>query len=78
MTLAEAKTECERWFVYLDRQRQKSLDMQKIASDVRNKVITTEEAQRKVRRLDSAGITVYDGARLEEAVKKLLKVIESK
>lgn len=76
MKLSEAKAECERWFKYLDKQRQKSIDMQKIASDVRNNIITSDEARRKVKILDSGGITVYDGANLEQAVKTLLKHLD--
>ncbi|TXH57562.1 MAG: hypothetical protein E6Q97_04290 [Desulfurellales bacterium] len=73
MKLAEAKEECARWFAYLDRQREKSLAVQKIASAVRSGEITSDEGRRKLRALDNASVTVYDGARLEQAVKLLLK-----
>lgn len=77
MKLAEAKEECERWFAYLDRQRDKALAMQKIASRVRSGEITSDEGQREVRKLDSRAPVVFDGARLEQAVKLLLKNVKS-
>lgn len=77
MKLTEAKAECERWFAHLDRQREKSIAMQRIASQVRSGEITSEEGQRKVRTLDGAGVTVYDGARLEQAVKLLLRNVKT-
>lgn len=73
MKLTEAKEECARWFAYLDRQREKSLAVQKLATQVRNGEITSEDAKRKLRTLDGCGLVVYDGARLEQAVKLLLK-----
>lgn len=73
MKLDAAKAECERWFGYLDRQREKSLAMQKIATAVRTGEITSEEGQRRVRTLDGRGLTVYDGANLEKAVRVLLR-----
>lgn len=73
MKLAEAKEECARWFAYLDRQREKSLAVQRIATEVRTGEITSDEGKRKLRALDGASVTVYDGARLEQAVKLLLK-----
>lgn len=76
MKLDDAIKECERWFAYNERVKQKSIDVQKIASDVRNKVITSDEARRKLRNLDNCSVTVFDGAKLEEAVKLLLKHIK--
>lgn len=73
MKLAEAKVECERWFAYLDKQREKCEAVQKIAARVRSQEITSDEGQRELRKLDSRSVTVYDGARLEQAVKVLLK-----
>lgn len=73
MKLTEAKAECERWFAYLDRQREKSLSLQKLATQVRSGEITSDEAQRKMRTLDGNAPVVFDGARLEQAVKLLLK-----
>jgi hypothetical protein len=72
MTLAQAKAECERWFEYLARQQLKSSRMQNIASLRRLGKIDEDEARRRVRALDQ-GVTVYDGANLEKAVRVLLK-----
>ena len=74
MKLPEAKAECERWFDYLNRQRDKSIAMQRIAAARRSGEINHDEGQRRVRALDS-GVTVYDGANLEKAVRVLLKHI---
>lgn len=72
MTLAEAKTECERWFAYLQRQEDKAAAMQKIASERRAGHIDENEGRRRVRQLDS-GVKVYDGSNLAKAVRVLLK-----
>ncbi len=77
MKMAEAKAECERWFAYLDRQRDKSLALQKIASRVRSGEITSDEGRREIRNIDGRAPVVYDGARLEQAVKLLLKNLKS-
>ena len=74
-SIDDAKTECKRWFAYLDRQKEKSLAMQKIAADRRSGTIDQEEGRRRVRALDSAP-TVYDGANLERAVRLLLKHVK--
>lgn len=73
MTVEEARVECERWFAYLDRQRTKSLEMQKIAALRRSGEIDLEEARRRQRALDNCSVTVFDGANLEKAVRVLLK-----
>jgi hypothetical protein len=73
MKLDEAKTECERWFAYLQRQKDKSVALQKIASARRTGEIDEQEGRRRVRQLDGCGVTVYDGANLEKAVRVLLK-----
>lgn len=72
MKLDEAKAECERWFAYLQRQRDKAIAMQKIAAARRLGEIDEAEGRRRVRALDN-GVTVYDGASLEKAVRVLLK-----
>lgn len=72
MTLTEAKAECERWFAYLKRQADKAVAMQKIANARRSGEIDEEEGRRRVRALDN-GVTVFDGANLEKAVRVLLK-----
>jgi hypothetical protein len=72
MKLDEAKAECERWFAYLQHQKDKAIAMQKIAGTRRRGEIDEDEGRRRVRALDS-GVTVFDGANLEKAVRVLLK-----
>lgn len=72
MKLEEAKAECERWFAYLKRQEEKSLAIQKIAAARRSGEMDEAEGRRRVRMIDS-GVTVYDGANLEKAVRVLIK-----
>ena len=71
MTLDEAKAECKRWLAHLERQKEKSAEMQKIAADRRAGRCDLSEARRRIRRLDN-GVTVYDGARLADAVRVML------
>jgi hypothetical protein len=73
MTLVQAKEECERWFAYIKRQETKSIEMQKIAAARRSGEIDENEGRRRVRALDNCSVTVFDGARLEQAVRVLLK-----
>jgi hypothetical protein len=75
MTLAQAKAECERWFAYLKRQEEKSLRLQEVASEVRRGLLAEADARRRVRQIDGCGVTVYDGANLQKAVRVLLKHI---
>lgn len=75
MNLIEAKEECQRWLAHLDRQKAKAAEMQRIAAGRRDGTVTWQQAQRRLRALDS-GVTVYDGARLAEAVMLLLKRID--
>lgn len=77
MTLDEAKETCHRWFRYLDSQREKSIKIQQLASQVRRGEITREESQRKLRMIDGAP-TVYDGANLEVALKIILQELDKK
>lgn len=73
MKLPEAKAECERWFASLQRQKDKAVAMQQIASARRLGEIDEAEGRRRVRALDGCSVTVYDGANLEKAVRVLLK-----
>ena len=73
MNQNEARTECERWFAYLDGQRHKSIELQKIASLRRSGEIDQAEGLRRARSLDNCSVRVFDGARLETAVRLLLK-----
>lgn len=73
MTLDQAKAECERWFAYIKRQETKAVEMQKLATALRRGEIDEAESRRRVRALDGSGVTVFDGANLEKAVRVLLK-----
>ena len=75
MKIDEAKTEVHRWFDYLERQKEKSLKIQGIASDVRNGTISQEEARKRLRHIDSSPV-VHDGAKLEEALKIIMKELD--
>lgn len=73
MTTEEAINICQGWFDYIERQRQKAVEMQKLAAMARSG--QQEEAQRRMRQLDATtSLTVYDGARLEPAVQYLVKL----
>lgn len=73
MKTAEAIEICEGWFACIERQRQKSIEVQKLAAMARNG--QQAEAQRRLRQIDSSP-TVYDGARLEPAVRHLVKLAQ--
>ena len=77
MTLTEAKAECERWFEYLQGQKDKSVALAKLASERRRGLVGEQEGRRRVNEIQGAGITVYDGGNLQDAVKTLLEHIES-
>lgn len=68
MTTEDAIEICEQWFAYIERQRQHAIEMQKLAALARS---NPQEAQKRLRQLDRA-VTVYDGARLEPAVRHLV------
>lgn len=70
MNTAEAIEICEGWFGYIERQRQKSVELQKLAAMAR--AGQQEEAQRRLRQIDRTP-TVYDGSRLEPAVRFLVE-----
>lgn len=73
MNLDEAKEECQRWFAYLDRQRHKAESLQRLAAERRAGTCDENEARRRLRQINGHGVTVYDGAKLEKAVRVLLK-----
>jgi len=76
VTIDEAKTECERWFAHLKRQEERSVALQRLAADRRAGTCDDAEKRRRLAELDEqAGVTVYDGARLEKAVRTLLRHI---
>jgi hypothetical protein len=73
LKIDEAKAECDRWFASIQRQKEKALALQNLARERREGKWTDEEARHKMRQIDGAGLTVYDGANLERAVRVLLK-----
>lgn len=74
MKTDEAIEICEGWFAYIEQQRQKSVEIQKLAAMAR--AGQQKEAQRRLRQIDNTP-TVYDGARLEPAVRYLVKLARS-
>lgn len=73
MTRDEAKAEGQGWLDHLKRQEEKSVTIQKIAGSVRRGEIDSAEGKRRLRAIDNCSVTVYDGARLAEAVALLIK-----
>ncbi len=73
MNLIQAKAECQRWLDYLDRQKEKSVEIQRIAGAVRRGEIEPAEGKKRLRSIDDrCSVTVYDGAKLAEAVALLI------
>lgn len=73
MNLIEAKAECQRWLDYLDRQKAKSVAIQTLAAECRQGKYDADEGRKRLRALDDpCNVTVYDGARLAEAVALLI------
>jgi len=72
VNIEEAKAECLRWLSHLGVQRARSEEMQRLAARRREGTIDAHDAKRELAKLDR-GVTVYDGAKLEQAVKVLLK-----
>lgn len=60
---------CQEWFAHIEHQRQKSIEVQKCASMAR--AGQAEEARRRLRQIDNTP-HVYDGDRLEPAVRHLV------
>lgn len=71
MKTNEALEICEGWFAYIERQKQRSIEMQKLATMARNG--QGDEARRRMTQIDRSP-TVYDGARLEPAVRHLVRL----
>lgn len=71
MTNDEAIDICDRWFAHIEHQKQRSIEIQKLATMARNG--QGEEARRRLAQIDRAPV-VYDGATLEPAVRFLVKL----
>jgi hypothetical protein len=76
MRLPDAVAECERWLAHLEAQRQRSLKLQKLASDRRLGSVNKDEALRRMNEIDGS-IKVYDGAKLADAVGVLLAAVKA-
>lgn len=72
MDREQAVAECTRWLDYLDRQKKHSEAIMQIARDVRNGKCDDNEGRKRLRHLNR-GPVVYDGARLADAVRILIK-----
>lgn len=73
MKLEEAKAECKRWLEHCDRQREKSIALQKLAAERRAGTVSDHQVRGRLSQIEGQGVRVYDGANLEQAVKCLLK-----
>lgn len=77
MKIPEAKAECERWLSYIDGQREKSEGLQRIASERRAGTLSEADAKRRMAALDErCSLRVFDGAKLETAVRTLLNHVQ--
>lgn len=74
MKLNEALGICDDWFAYLEREKQRAVEIQKLAVLARTGPDGQKEAQRRLRQMDMQSVTVYDGGRLEPAVRFLVKL----
>ena len=77
MTDSEAIEICDGWFAYLQRQREKTIKLQELAALARKGSAGSDEARRKMQEIDRSP-TVYDGARLEPAVRHLVATVQSR
>lgn len=77
MKATEAIEICEEWFAYLERQKDKARKMAELASLTRTGPEGAAEAQKRMRQMDRCSVTVYDGGRLEPAVRALVKTVRA-
>lgn len=74
MNLTEAKAECQRWLDYLEAQKEKAASLGRLAAERRRGNMTLDEAKVLMRSIDDRmSVRVYDGAKLAEAVKLLIR-----
>jgi len=73
--LAEAIQTCRDWFAHLERQRAKALRLQQLATLARKGPEEAKQAQKELRQIDRQH-KVYDGGRLEPAVRLLVDALE--
>ena len=65
---------CQRWFDHVDLQKVKAEKMQQLAAQAKRGGIEATYAQRQLRQINNH-VTVYDGARLREAVEQLVSTV---
>lgn len=70
MNTAEAIAICEAWFAHNEAERARSVEMQRLATMARSG--QGDEARRLMAQIDRSP-RVFDGARLEPAVRHLIK-----
>jgi hypothetical protein len=68
----DAIAECQRYLDYLDAAERRSRQLQEIAGQARRNEITRDEARRMADKASGPGVTVYDGAKLADAIKTLM------
>jgi hypothetical protein len=76
VTIDEARQICEDWFAFLERQKSHAKMMQEAARLA--KAGKQREANQLKMKVDAAKMVVYDGGRLEPAVRTLLKHIDKR
>jgi hypothetical protein len=72
MQLTEAVDEAQRWLRHLHRKRERTCEIQSLATMARNG--HAAEAQERLRLIDKSPI-VYDAANLELAVRTMIKAL---
>jgi hypothetical protein len=77
MNIAEAVAECEHWWAYLEQQKARAVEMQRLAALARTGPEGHAEALKRKRQIDTTSLVVYDGAKLCEATKVLVKLARS-
>ena len=77
MDLEHAVSECERWLEHLDGHKRRTETIARIAAAVRKGHIGETEAKARLKDVESSYSISYDAARLEEAVKFLIKSIKN-
>lgn len=75
MKIDEAKAECERYLAYLKAQEDKSIALQKLASDRRRGLCDDKEKDRRIAEINGFSPTVYDGGNLANAIRVLLAAL---
>lgn len=72
MNTAEAIAICKAWFAHNEDSRKRSVEMQRLAALARSGLDGWRKAQERMRQIDRS-LTVYDGSRLEPAVRHLVE-----